>query len=74
MYINIVDKSGDAIAVDIAPNATVQDLKQLISEMNPSMPANRQVLIFQGMYLKNKSTITESKIVRDCIIRVVLEG
>lgn len=74
MQIFVTDKSGDSMSIDIAPNATIQDLKEEIARANPELPAERQVLIFQGVYMKNKFKLSESKIVRDCTLRVVLEG
>lgn len=74
MQIFITDKHGETTGIDVSPNDTVEILKKQIEQTHPELPAERQVLIYQGVYMKNKRTLAESKVIRDSTLRVVLEG
>ena len=74
MHIFVTDKHGETTSLDVSPMDTVESLKKQIEQIHPELPAERQVLIFQGVYMKNKRTLAESKVIRDSTLRVVLAG
>ena len=54
--------SGDQFDVEIAPNASVKELKDLCAEKQTAMTAEDMRLIFKGKILKDELTLDEYKI------------
>jgi ubiquitin-large subunit ribosomal protein L40e len=64
--------TGKNFNCDIAPNALVTDLKQLI-EKNELIPANQQRLIFAGCTLLDDMILTDCGIVNNTTIHLTIK-
>jgi len=63
--------SGDQFEVEIAPKATVEELKKACAEKQTAMAAEEMRLIFKGKILKDEMTLDEYKITDGLTIHLV---
>ena len=69
--ITIRQSSGDQFEVEIAPKATVEELKKACAEKQTAMAADEMRLIFKGKILKDEMTLDEYKITDGLTIHLV---
>ena len=63
--------SGDQFEVEIAPNASVKDLKEACAAKQDSIKAEEMRLIFKGKILKDELTLDEYKILDGLTVHLV---
>ena len=69
--ISIKQSSGDTFDVEVAPEATVLDLKTECATKMESMKAEEMRLIYKGKILKDEQTLDSYKIVDGMVVHLV---
>lgn len=69
MQIFVKTLSGKTITLDVAPNSTVEEVKQKIEDKDGT-PPYLQRLRFSSKYLEDGKTLKEYNIEKECTLRV----
>lgn len=62
---------GDKLSVEIQPDSTVEQLKEVIQQKH-SVPAGEQRLIYKGQVLKDEKTVTSYGELLEILVKVCL--